>query len=481
MTPMSNDLAARESTGPARVIALGCAIVLVVGALASDRFGRSANAKADDGFIPVAAQLNPATSKGSLWFCPLVGDATDGPGSLVVTLDPAPRKSAANVSIVVHSPSGQLARVSRTQTVPEDRYAVVDLLPGAVSTDLPSLAATIEVDQPAVTVSATVPGRGSASTPTSVACSSVVSTQWWLGDGTTVLGSDTSIAIYNPFPESALIDLDFVTERGAARPTGLQGLAISAGSLRIIDLAEHVRRRETIATRAVARAGRVVLAGRTTINKTGATASVGAPNLAKTWFFPAAVYGGKRTEQYVFVNPATVDVTVTVTATLNNGDSEPFAVTVPASGAAVLNPAEDNRVPADAAYALTATADSNVLVTRTVKAPSAKRQGLVSQLGFQPASRWVLDGVTPTDPGKVAIFNPYDIPTNVVVASSQKKTVTVPAGAVLLVDVAEIVAPPNATGGLASIRISSADAPVVAALVHDEKTADPVGTGFVAP
>jgi Family of unknown function (DUF5719) len=475
---MSNER--RDTTGSARVIALGLAAILVVAALASERFGRSANATSDEGRIPVAAQLNPATSKGSLWFCPLVGDAVDGPGSLVVTLDPTQRRSAASVSIVVHSPSGQLASIKQSQPDPVARYNVLDLLPGVVSTDLPSLAATVEVDQPAVTVSATLPGLGSASRQTSVACSSVVSTQWWLGDGTTVLGSDTSIALYNPFPETALVDLDFVTERGAARPTALQGLAIAPGSLRIIDLAEHVRRRETIATHAVARAGRVVLAERTTVSRTGAAVSIAAPNLAKTWFFPAAVYGAKRSERYVFVNPSPVDVSVTVTATLNDGDSEPFSVSVPASGVAVLDPSEDDRVPADSSYALTATADTNVVITRTVKAPTSKGQGLVSQIGAQPASRWVLDGVATGDSGKVAIFNPYDVATQVVLQATKKKTVTVLAGGVMLVDISEVVAA-SSEPNLAAIRINSADAPVVAAVVHDEKTADPFGIGFVVP
>ncbi len=463
--------ATERPTGLARIIALGVALVTVAAGIATERLVTNSGAADGDRRVVVANQMNSSTSAGSLWFCPLVGDTTAGPGTVLVSRS-ATSSRAATVSLTIHSPSGKLAESTQQLTTSSAAIAVLDLLPGAKAEDLPSLAATIEVDEPSAAVSVQVPGDDSP-----LACSSVVGSEWWLGDGTTVLGSSTSLALYNPFPESALVDLEFLTERGPARPTDLQGLAVAPGSLRIIDLTDQVRRRVTIASKAVARSGRIVLGQRMTRGK-AASVSLGSPTLTDAWFFPNASFAANRAETYVFVNPSSNEMTVALSAILESGDVEPFSVSIPPDGIATFDSNEDQRIPEGAPYALVATSESRFLATRTVRTPKGGKGSLLmsSPGAGRTSNRWVVDAITTAEDRSISILNPFDVGTKVTIAvvgqpagsGSQAIapiTVTVGAGRRTRVDLAPLVkagsSGTNDAAGALTVVVSSTDADVV--------------------
>ena len=362
------------------------------------------------------------------------------------------------------------------------RVAVIDLLVNASPEDLPSLSATVEVNEPGALVSASIPGSGGSTAP----CSSVVGTQWWLGTGSTVLGSATSVALFNPFPEAALVDLDFLTDRGAARPTDLQGLSVPPGAVRIVEVGEFVRRRETMSTAIVARAGRIVVGQRQRIDGVGTSLSIGVPELVDRWYFPSALFGSKRTEQYVFSNPTSKEIDVDVVATLDLGDVEPFSVNLPAQSLVVFDPTEDQRIPEGTSYSMTAsTSDGSTFVasltSRSTSSTDGKglsdprsgngtAPGLISFAGSaRPAQMWLLDGWS--EPAKtrqvnirVGILNPYDVATDLIFESVRpdRKAIVVlrkrlPAGRRVTVRSRDMGA--LAVGS--TLRIRSTEAPIV--------------------
>ncbi len=456
-----------------RIIAIGLAAGLVGAALGAERFFPMTESLQTTSGVAVSALLNPSTSLGSLWFCPLVSDTSVGPGTITVSRSrPASSATSAVATVTLHSPAGVMAKQELAVSTGSQRFNVIELLGDANPQDLPSLAAIVEVNEPGALVSASIPGSGGSSAP----CSTAVGPTWWLGSGSTVLGSATSIALFNPFPESALVDLNFITDRGAAQPTDLQGLAVQSGAVRIIELGEFVRRREVMSTAVVARVGRIVVGQRQRIDGVGTALSVGSPELVDRWYFPHAMFGPKRAEQYVFTNPNSREIDIDVVATLDNGDVEPFAVNVPAQSVVLFDPTEDERIPEATSYSMTASvADGSKFVasltSRSTSTPSATGgKRLVTVGGSARTSQmWLLDGWAASATERkadvrIGILNPYDVPTDVIIESIQpgKKAVVILRkrlldGRRLSVGSGDL----DDLAGGSTVRIRSTEAPIV--------------------
>jgi Family of unknown function (DUF5719) len=448
------------NVGKARILALATAAAFAGVGLTIERVFAIEESSVEVMTRGVAASMNPGQGAGSLWFCPGVGDATFGPGVLTMTrTQPSRPELRPTASLTVHSPAGVMAKRTITLDAQVVRVDLADF-PEIGANDIPSLGATLEISEPGVAVSVVVSkGGGSAA-----GCSSVVGTDWWLGDGKTTVGSKTALTLYNPFPEAALVDLRFLTERGESRPTELQGIAVAAGSVRVVEVSDYVRRRATVATHVTVRAGRVVAAERLSVQGAGSALVVGSTALAESWFFPASSYGNGRSEQYVLTNPTVDPVEVSLVATLKDGSSEPFSVTVPATGIALFDPAEEGRIGENVEYSLGVSMAEPVpiLVTRT-SATTSGRKNLESFHGApEPALRWVVAGSGANGATDLVIMNPYDVATTVSVervrpgaARLRVWSATIPSGGWIRYE------PPKPTGPESALIVRSDRAPVV--------------------
>ncbi|MEM7321976.1 MAG: DUF5719 family protein [Actinomycetota bacterium] len=236
------------------------------------------------------------------WYCPVGSSA---PGSFAVhevavsnlSEDPA----VANLSVLTGDGPGPGQRI--------------ELAP--FSTERVSLSDTL-VEQIAGAVVEITGGRGavghSVTTPQGVAegpCATSASNTWYFAAGRTSFDSTQYLALMNPFPETAVFDVEFQAVGRSRKPGPLQGAFVKARSVRIIDVGEFVAREEALATKITTKRGRLVverlqlLDGQ--LGPSGAALQLGVPTPAKSWIFTAGRVHDAGDDLLTVYNPYSAD------------------------------------------------------------------------------------------------------------------------------------------------------------------------------
>lgn len=371
-----------------RAIVVALLVAVIAAGMVVDRgLDRTPDARVVAGAAPmVVAPRADATS--ASWFCAGMTATPDG---------------AFDGSVLVANPTGE-AVVARVNVVP----VAGDVAPKAVTLEVeansrgvvrmqdvlqaPFVAALVEVDSGDVVVEHSVTGAmGDDLAP----CSPRANEVWHFAAGSTVKDANLYLAMFNPFPDDAIVDLDFVTSEGRASPSELQGVVIPGRGLVVRDVAEHVRRREEVSTTVTARTGRVVVDKVQVLGgaNPGLTLVVGAPAPATAWAVVDGFIGEGINERIHVYNPGNREASVEVEVTLDDGAVEPFQLTVPKEGRTSLDLAEDGRIPNGVGHALVVRAvDGRAIVVEHVAdgRPPSPRSGVAAQLGSTVrATRWV--------------------------------------------------------------------------------------------
>lgn len=183
-------------------------------------------------------------------------------------------------------------------------------------------------------------------------CATSASADWFVPSGSTLRGATEYLLLYNPFPDTATVDLAFATDDGTRTPRAVQGVTVPGRSVRLIPPTDLPTRRSEVATRIRARAGRLVvdrvqvfdgtgdpLVGvgddaSTTPAPVGLASTVAVSATAPRWVFPDAALGDGARAQVAVYNPtskeARVDVVVTYEDPERQGEVEPIQLTIPA-------------------------------------------------------------------------------------------------------------------------------------------------------
>ena len=381
--------AGRRERAGRRVPALLVIVALLVAGGVADRLPRtgdgSPTAVATNPGMPVAA---PASALSSTWYCAgataTPGGAADG--SVIVA---NPGRKALTGSITVVPTQGNPRTVPLT--VPAASRAVVrhqDLV------QAPFAAALVELDGGEVVVEHAVSGPLGASV---APCASRASDQWFFASGSTAREDTMFLALYNPFPEDAIADLSFSTDQGPAAPADFKGLVVRPGSLAVVNVGDHVRRRDRVAATVQARRGRLVVDRiqlRNSGNRRGATLALGAPSPGTTWHFPDGGVGEGVEERFLLYTPGSEEAEVDVDLRLDEGAAEPFEITVPPGEHVPLVINDEDRVPDGIGHSVTVQSVNGVgvVVERSITAaPSTGRPGVAEAVGARDsARRWVL-------------------------------------------------------------------------------------------
>lgn len=246
-------------------------------------------------------------------------------------------------------------------------------------------------------------------------CAPEASAQWYLANGVTARGSSQRLALFNPFPDDAVVDLVFATEQGRDEPPALQGLVVEARSTHVVEVGDFVRRREVTATTVAARTGRLVVDRLQRFDgeggRTGYDLALAVPAPAQLWRFPDGLRAEGLTERWHVYNPGESEAVVDVEVVLDDGTPvEPIGVTVPARSQVVVDAAD--RVPAGVSHWSAVRSRNGVAVVaeREVDGRSpAPRRGWSSLAGSVLAARtWVLaaGGTTSQVDEWVTVVNP---------------------------------------------------------------------------
>jgi hypothetical protein len=209
--------------------------------------------------------------------------------------------------------------------------------------------------------------------------------------GTTSKGSELWLALFNPFPDDAIVDVEAVTDGGRRAPGRLQGIVVPRLTRVSVPIHDSIQRVDTVATQVSVRRGRVVAEQSQYLDgsdgRKGLALSEGT-ELAKQWRFPLGVAGSGRQQRFVLVNPGAQDVTVQISFTLAAAAAvEPLSLTVPATS--VVTPTLD-RVPDNVPYSATMRA-SRPFVAEGIGAfgtpQPADRRGIATDPGLTASAR----------------------------------------------------------------------------------------------
>lgn len=165
----------------------------------------------------------------------------------------------------------------------------------------------------ATTISSRPQGVGAA------LCSEAASDRWYFAEGSSAAGYDQRILLYNPFPDEAVLSINFFTPSGRESRANLGDIAVPAGDFKIVKVNDFILRRRVLATYIEAARGRVVawrqMFARPDDSAHGTSLSLGATRAAATWYFPDGSVGDGVTERISVLNPSS-DSEAVVTVSL---------------------------------------------------------------------------------------------------------------------------------------------------------------------
>jgi len=327
----------------------------------------------------------------STWYC-AAGTATEG--------------GNANLTVVVANP-GDTDAVGHVEWRPVDADPVrvpLEVPPsGSValaavdSVTAPVVSAIVEATGGRIAVEHVISGaRGSSVAP----CASDASATWYLANGTTERDGVQVLALFNPFPDDAIVDITFATDEGRDEPLALSGFPIPAGTTTLVNLEEHVRRRAVTATSIEARSGRLVVDRIQSFDpsvggRRGVSLALAAPGAAETWTFPEGLWTDGLTQSWHVYNPTDEEAIVLLEIFPTDGEPiEPVELTIAPRTQVAVDAAGTERIPAGVFHTSVIASINGVPVVaeRALDSRSpAPRRGWTSSLGSPFATeRWVL-------------------------------------------------------------------------------------------
>lgn len=247
-------------------------------------------------------------------------------------------------------------------------------------------------------------------------CSPRAAPTAYFADGGTTRNAVSLIALYNPFPDDAVVDFTFATDQGGLAPQALQAVVVPAGRPAVVNVGEHVLRRRAVSTAIRARTGRFVAERLQTYDGTdgrrGLALVPATQEPSTVWHFPEGYMQPGVVERFQVFNPGRRDAQIAFEFALEQGAVEPVLRTVPAGDRVTLRVDADTPIPAGVPHATTVRVDNGVgvVVERSVDAgPPAGRSGLASTMGATAAwRRWALPAglATPDVDEWVVLYNP---------------------------------------------------------------------------
>jgi hypothetical protein len=448
---MSSRLDRRNGGAPYRSpIILAVVGVLLVGVLLN-RTGSGAAHQSAAAIAPVPVAA-PARALSSSWFC--AGATDNGPGNgevsapgRVVIANSGTLPASGSVTLV---PSSGANKTVPVRVGPDSSTSVIEHVTGGTAW----IGAVVDMDAGAVAVSQEIDSSlGWSATP----CATAGSTAWYFATGFTMANAGVELSLLNPYPSDSVVDLSFTTNQGLETPEEFQGLVVPGDGMLTVNLGDHLRRRQAIATTVTARTGRVVawktswvlkpqpgavLAGTPAASSPladpswpvpGVTATLGASSPATSWTWPDGMAGNGVAEQYLIYNPGPDTANVRLSIGLAEGQAEPFDLSVGPYQVEPVVSEQQARIPSGVAHSavLISTNGVPVVAERWISAgaPSAWR-GIGELPGGQTAAEsWLVPDVRAGTyrHAVVVLYNPGVAPAEATIAAlSQGRRVAIP-------------------------------------------------------
>jgi Family of unknown function (DUF5719) len=283
----------------ARDLALGLAVVALVAG------GLVIGAAADPPETPQGPALAPRFF-GRTLYCPSALGAKDASARLVLaSLSP-------DSEVPVSGPS-----LPRPSLHPEHPLvAPLESGPVAISGYGAALAG-------AVSTTSSQARHGAAAAP----CLGDASQQWYFPGGSSEVGLDGRLLIYNPFPDEAVVRISLVTPAGEEAKAGLADVPVPAGEAEVVRINDFIVPRPELGAVVRAIRGRIVvwreLSSHAEGVPKGLEMSAGSPRLSEHWYFPQGAVGPDVDETLALLNPSLRQAKVTVALASSQEAAQP--------------------------------------------------------------------------------------------------------------------------------------------------------------
>jgi hypothetical protein len=330
-----------------------------------------------------------ATARSSAWYCTGATAKKDGAANGTLVIANAGARGLTG-TVTVYPSEGE--RRSAPVQVGVWSRATMELSHLAPA---PFASALVELDGGEAVVELAADGPLGQSV---TSCASAASPQWYFADGVTTKDAAETLALFNPFPDDAVVDVAFGTEDGPVTPQALTGLAVRAEGMTVVNTGDFVQRRQQVTAAVRARAGRLVAARLQTFDGTagrkGMSVTLGAAAPGTLWYLPDGLVADGLSERYQIYNPGDQEAQVHVELTLERGEAEPMHLTVPAESRVTITADDEPRIPKTVPHAVTVRSDKGigVVVERSIDAVApSRRTGHAATLGARLAARgWCL-------------------------------------------------------------------------------------------
>ena len=250
-------------------------------------------------------------------------------------------------------------------------------------------------------------------------CSKSASTRWYFAEGSSALGAEERIVIYNPFPDEAVVGINLFTPKGQEGNANLaEGQAVPAGETLIVEINEFIRQERFVGASVVANRGRVIAWRALQVSSEdrpeGVQFSLGATSPASEWYFPEGGLGDGLDERVSLLNPTDQEAVATVSLVTGEETLQPpklVEVLVPPQTLQPLALREyvggsDSNL--GGAGVVVRTSSGTLVAERTVYYERKDLRGVASEVGAaRTAQGWYLGpAVSAPETDAVILLNP---------------------------------------------------------------------------
>ena len=325
----------RRGSTVRRLPALVAVLAVVAGLVAASRAGHQFTPAVHVASAPVSGPTAPpADTVSSTWYC-AEGTSNKGGRADETIIVANLARQATTVTVTVLSGSGRTP-ISRREHIDAFGQRRIDVSsiraaaePGVI---VEALSGTVVVEHELTRASDTTIG----------ACARQASQSWYFAAGDTNLGMEDWLALFNPFPDDAIVDITFLTTQGVQAPEATQALVVPRRSRVSVPLHQIIRDQSPLGVLVHARLGRLVaeqsLYSDGTNSPAGLATTLGATGTATNWRVPTGDAQDGATATLSVANFSNTNTHVTVGVTLDNDTSlASQQVSVPSMTVASVN------------------------------------------------------------------------------------------------------------------------------------------------
>jgi hypothetical protein len=344
---------ASASTRWAAIVVIAAIVVALLVAGGGDGSGARAALTQERAPLATAGDDDALTST---WYCAggTLGEETFADHTVVLA-NPGPVEATVDLtSFAVVAPEPIIVDLDTSEDIAEDLVLEAPEVAPAASVTTPvvvppasvqrirvadldgvvgdTVAVLVESDSGSLIAEHIVSGPGGAAL---APCASTSADRWIFAAGTTRRQARQVLAVFNPFPGDAVVDVTFTTDGARRSPQIYDGLVVPSGSVLPIDITGVVTLFDVVSADVTVRTGRVVTDRLVTFaaeaGAGGLSVAMGAAVPSGTWIF-AARSDAPVADAIVVHNPsereAVVDIEVRLERPEENGLVEPIGITV---------------------------------------------------------------------------------------------------------------------------------------------------------